>query len=313
MFGFPYAENNEVFSFRSNGVVTSSSPETEWTAFSIPPGTQLINILAIGGGSGGGSGLVAATSAVGGGGGGSAASYSATYLAKLLPSTIYIKVGRGSVGGTGNGQLPAGGGEPSLVATQPIGQWTGVGSNYSFFLLAVAPGGQRGATYNATGAGGASLGSASILGFLSTALLYSSSNGSPGGAGGTLGSAGFAASGVTTSSSNMTCAGSGGGGVNSSGVATAGGNVISAMDGFIGNSILGGAAGGNRGLDGTGLTKPPFFYFIGGTGGGGGAGVAGGAGGNGSFGCGGGGGGGSTTTSGNGGDGGSGLVVISCW
>jgi hypothetical protein len=313
MFGFPNQENNKVFRFSQDGVVTSSSPETEWTSFTIPYGTKFINIFAIGGGSGGASGQAGSATGIGGGGGGGGASYSGTYMATYLPSTIFIKVGRGSAGGSGSSVLPATGGEATLVAIEPVGQ-SGF-TTYVGFLLAFANGGSRGAAAATGGAAGAALTAAqSTDGFLGAALTFQSIVGQAG-TSGSAGGPGPAASGITAANINLTSGGAAGGGC--SGVATthAGGSITSTLEGFL-SAVPGGATNGASGANGAGILIPPRIAFTGGAGGSGGANpTPAGRGGNGNIGGGGGGGGASATAaqSGNGGDGGPGLVVITCW
>lgn len=272
-----------------------------WQPWEKPRGAQMVFMTLIGGGGGAGGGLTGTdTTNRGGGAGGACGNVTKLIVPALfLPDILYVSVPRGGAGGTGTGVAGAAG-ISTQVAYLPD-------PNLAVIVANGGNGGAAGASSgSAVGGTAAALGNA-VLSFLATSAVFVLTQGTAGATGGVAtGGAGSNAS--TGISATGLAAGSGGGGVNSAD--TAGGNQTTLSATFY-PSVIGAAAGSNRGTDGYWTFGPKFVGGIGGTGGGGAHNGIGGGGGNGAYGC-GGGGGGAGTTGGAGGTGGGGLVIIGC-
>lgn len=297
-FGVPSAKKSgpRIFSNPS----TSAGPDQ---FFDIPRWANFVHIFAIGPGAGGGGGHTAAAGAQrGGGAGGGAGAHLKLYLpAFLLPSRIYIQVGKGGLGGTATNP----GGAPISTTTISVEQSVNVGDLLCNSVAAAggtqgtaAAGGSLGAVGTFTLAQG---GLGSALGVGTAGLALSATNGN----------ATTTAGNVTIlTGGNFTNGGAGGAGVTTGNVTGNGGSIVgsSSFTPTLPAGGAGGAAGGGAGGDGIVLMQPMFT--CGGAGGGSsGTSGVGGKGGKGGVGCGGGGGGGGVT-GGAGGDGGDGLVMI---
>lgn len=242
-------------------------------------------IYACGGGGAGNNGQsgAAGTARRGGGGGSSGILQIVNTPSYLLPETLFIRIGIGGSVGSG--------GDATNICYYPS-------STFSANIIISASGGFGGAAGSGTGNGGAAAtsiySSQSIFSYSATASCAGTNGGAS-----TFG-ADFS---ITTS---CMYGGTGGGGVNTSNVGFAGGNILASN---IHPQLDGGAIGAN-GNNGYLIKKP--FTALGGTGGGGSATGAGGIGGNGVWGSGGGGGGASTggVGSSRGGRGGDGFVII---
>ena len=277
----------------------STVTNTQWHMWNRPRGVSVSTILCIGGGGAGGSGFTrTAGSAGGGGGGGGSAPHSTfTFLLDLLPSSLFVQVGRG--------------GDAVSGITGIISQVCIVPNNTAALnvlaISGVASGGGGGnGSAGASGTGGGAGTSADISSSpLAGLSIFNNSPGQSGAAGGAQ--TGAAGGNTTIAITGGLCqGGSGGGGTTSADFA--GGGITA-----IANSLLSdirqplAPAGSNPGAHGVTLWKP-FFCFAGLGGGSSNTGV-GGRGGDGAYGS-GGGGGGAGTTGGLGGVGGNGLVII---
>jgi hypothetical protein len=233
-------------------------------------------IYACGGGGGGasGQGLAAGNTRFGGGGGCGAGLIVLNTPSYLLPETIYINVGRG--------------GGPGLGGVSTLIQYY-ANNNTANVLIAANPGGQ----------GSSSTGGNGTVTTLSQSIFSTATTLTSSGANGGIGLSGSNFS-ITSS---CIYGGTGGGGVNSSNVGFAGGNVLASNI----HPQLDGGAIASAGNAGYFIKKP--FTSLGGTGGGGNPSGTGGTGGNGTWGSGGGGGGGGII-GGTGGRGGDGFVII---
>lgn len=263
-----------------------------WQTWNKPRNAKMIEIFCLGGGAGGGIASLTAGSANGGRGGGSAGIVRGLIPAFLLPDTIYILVGKGGVGSTGD-NTNGGAGGISYIGVQP--------STSEQTLIC------KSSTTTASGnSDGATISTVALSAFGNLGL-FTAVAGVAGSAGGTStpGQGGSQAALAT----NITTGGAGGGGKTSA--AFAGGGNITSASVVLTSQVNGGVTNAQNGDSGYG-TLQPFC----GTGGAGGAGRqgstgAGGRGGDGWYGCGGGGaGGGQTATGTKGGDGGDGLVII---
>lgn len=244
-------------------------------AWPIPPGTNTLEITAVGGGGGGGGGgsTNGATVQTGGGGGG-AGSFATQIVNVGANTTLSITVGGGGAGGSAG----ATGGNPGGAGTN--GTSTSVtGTGISVTAVGGSGGSPSGA--NSTGAAGGGIagaaGSGAGLGRSTTASVIPASGGPSANGGGTsVGVAGGGGGGGGTVTAST--AGGGGGGAGSS----AGAGQASAG--------AAGSTGGGSGLNGTAGGTASANTAAGGGGGGGGAGT--------------------TGTGGAGGVGGSGFVLI---
>jgi hypothetical protein len=280
-------------------------------SYSIPDGTKLIQVIAIGAGGGGGSGRRRATTAQtcsGGGGGGSGSSIVHTFLREQLDGKVLeISIGAGGNGGASrttdntNGAAGSVGGATTLRVSGKVG-----------FLLYATGGGNGGGGTTGTGISGVGR-SPMFNGFISN-------NSGSGGVGSTI------TSNIISYSFFWQKGGAGGSGFSilgisalGGGIALASGLVVYNTDYALGATLRTGNssnAAQSTDLDGTGIFV--FGKYTGGIGGaGGGAGTTQAAtnGGSGWRGGGGGGGGASFSgfNSGAGGRGGNGYVSIFCY
>ena len=273
-------QSNNVWVFYTQG-------ETVWQTWVKPRKCNFVWIMCIGGGSGGygggGNGLAGSAP-----GGASGAVTKALYTANVLPDTLYIQPGTGSVGGTGSlsaqnfNAFSAGQSWVTIVPSTT----TPVGLNTVCYSGVTAAAGVTGET------------AATASGTLLTLGTFNSIAGQ--------GINGLVQV-VALGSSTIVC----GGGNGSLSGTVAAPDISSVSLGTTSTpAIIGGAAGGGAGNGGVWNWKP--MYGLGGSGGGGSASGNGGNGGDGAFGCGGGGGGNGGTgfIGGNGGRGGNGLVII---
>jgi len=262
-----------------------------WQTWNKPRNAKFIEIFCLGGGAGGAISTVTAGSANGSVGGGSAGIVKGLIPAFLLPDTIYILVGKGGAGSTGNA-TNGGVGGISYIGLQPlISEQTLICKSST----TTASGNRTGATTSVV--------SLSAFGNLGLFTAVAGVDGSVAGSSTTQGASQAALA------TNITTGGAGGGGKTTLAFA-AGGNITSASV-ILTSQVNGGVTDAQNGDSGYGTLIP--FCGTGGAGGAGrqGASGAGGRGGNGFYGCGGGGvGGGTTATGTKGGDGGDGLVII---
>jgi len=263
-----------------------------WQTWNKPRNAKMIEIFCLGGGAGGAITSVGAGSVNGGLGGGSGGIVRGLIPAFLLPDTIYILVGKGGAGSTGD-NTNGGAGSISYIGLQP--------STSEQTLIC------KSSTLAASGNGtGATISTVSLSAFGNLGL-FTAIAGVNGSAGGT--SAPTNGSSQSALGTNLTTGGAGGGGKTAA--AFAGGGNITSASVILTSQVNGGVTNAQNGDSGYG-TLIPFC----GTGGAGGAGRqgttgAGGRGGDGWYGCGGGGVGGGTTASGTkAGNGGDGLVII---
>ena len=244
----------------------------------------------IGGGGGGQHGTIAAVNLarVGGRGGNSAGITVATFLASMLPSTIYLQVGAGGAGGTTSVGLGVAG-TPSSVFADPAGT----------LIFATALGGTNSTVTTAAA-------TLTNMQLISNAIEWFAYAGVLGGTGGnatpTAGTA------VTAMTGSILSGGSGGGGVSTANAGGACGAVtIPANFPFLNTQA---SQALTSGIAGQWLWNPMC-----GTGGQGSPGQSTTIclpGGDGAFGCGGGGTGGGTAAS-KAGNGGPGLIILNCW
>jgi hypothetical protein len=256
--------------------------------FSKPRGCTFINLFLIGAGAGGKGGRSnTSNNPYGGNGGGGGGYTTATYLAFMLPQTLYVTVPMGGAGGVGS--LVAGGSPaPTLVSADT----RAVSQNY----LAAAGGGVG------TGVGGAVNGGLAIP-FSNWAIEYSSIAGNAGAAGAGPGVAGSASLGTGI----PILGGAGGGGSQAAGGISAVSS--SPFVGFAGPAVKTTPTACNGFMWGN---YPVVYGGVGGFDGVGTVALAGRCGGQ-AFGAGGGGGGAGTGVGAVGGNGGPGLVIISWW
>jgi hypothetical protein len=263
-----------------------------WQTWNKPRNAKFIEIFCLGGGAGGAITSVGAGSVNGGLGGGSGGIVRGLVPAFLLPDIIYILVGKGGAGSTGNNTNGQGGGI-SYIGLQPsISEQTLICKSSTL----AASGNGTGATISTV--------SLSAFGNLGLFTAIAGVNGSAGGTSAPTNGSSQAALGT-----NLTTGGAGGGGKTAA--AFAGGGNITSASVILTSQVNGGVTNAQDGDSGYGTLQP--FCGTGGAGGAGrqGATGAGGRGGNGWYGCGGGGaGGGQTATGTKAGDGGDGLVII---
>jgi hypothetical protein len=273
-----------------------------WQTWQKPRGCTMIQIFTIGGGAGGSSGQTASTGTrLGGGGGGGSAIVSGSFLANLLPDTLFILVGMGGLGQTisSNGTS----GQLSYVSSQPT---TASTANLVLINGAIPPTCTNGQTL---GVGGTVFSQTSaLLSYLGMITAVAGPNAAQGGTNSGPGDS-------VALATNIVTGGAGGGSVRALG------NQPFAGGGLQGSGFVPTIAGSQNGEDGISMpyynlpsnqTMTNAMVFVGGLGGGSSHISNGGKGGNGSYGCGGGGGGGSIL-GGSGGNGGDGLVIITCW
>jgi hypothetical protein len=312
MFTTGSAIKNNTTTYFITGATTNTSV-TSVKSFEIPPNCNFLTITACGAGGAGGSGTAAATTSQrwGGGGGASGTVMSAMFPRFALPNIIYMSIGAGGIGGTGNGQAGAPG-QNTFVSTS-------ANNTAGVLLQATGGNGGGGGSTSTSGPGGSApsspftyaSGEQGITGYFAWSPNYTFYDARPG-----------QANTVNYPNNYFTCVSGGAPGGFANSVT---GTAYRAGYGYflpIGNSgaydTFGIYYGGvndasNVGLPGNGgfMSLNPFL-MSGGTGGAGTYNGAGFAGGIGAPGC-GGGGGGAGTSSGNGGNGGDGWVLINCW
>ena len=291
---------NHITTQSDNVKIFYTQGDTVWQTWTRPRNCKFVWIMCMGAGSGGFGGAGGAGAGVSTGGP-SGAVTRALFQANVLPDTLYVQVGTGSIGGAGStglsNPLPGVPGRsfvsiaPSSATTMNIVCTSG---------LANASGGTPESAATVAAAGLLSLGN-----FTSIAGIAGNST----------------AGEYVPLTTTITCPGGAG---SAAGVGTAGYGIASvnlgtystpAIPGGFGNISTGPTPGiSSAGNPGIWSWKP--MYGLGGSGGGGitGSGIIGMNGGNGSYGCGGGAGGntnsGVGSTGGNGGKGGDGLVII---
>ena len=263
-----------------------------WQTWNKPRNAKMIEIFCLGGGAGGAITTVGTGARAGGNGGCSSGIVRGIIPAFLLPDNLYILVGKGGAGSTGNATNGDVGGisyiglqpstsEQTLICKSSTSTPNNSVTGPTISTVALSAFGNLG-LFTAIAGVGASAGGTSTP--------------TQGGSQASLGTS------IIT--------GGGGGGGKTAATFAAGGNITSASV-ILTSQVNGSIADAQNGADGYG-TLIPFC----GTGGAGGAGRqgdsgAGGRGGNGFYGCGGGGvGGGQTATGTKGGNGGDGLVII---
>lgn len=282
--------------------------------FAIPKEARFVSIMLIGAGGGGAGGATGATgsSRSGGGGGGPGAMANAIFSARTLPSTIFLILPNGGLGGTANNNATAT--AIALITANPSSITTVVSNQILHTNFGVA--GQVAGTGGAAGA--ASTTANCLLGARALSINFNANTGTGGAAG---------SPGASTSVQSLCSAGAAGGST-SSATPSAGGSVTTtnAVNIFYSGSastilVQGGVTAtplaGAQGIDNI-LSSVPFgasmnsWYSLGGAGGASIDSGTGGNGGNGAIGS-GGGGGGAGSTGGNGGDGGPSFCLIEWW
>ena len=194
-------DKTRVFNFAGN----------TWQIWNKPSNTSLIKILNIGGGAGGGAGGSSTNSTNNGGGGGASSPYViSTYIASMIPDTLYILVGSGGTSGvaaTNTDGTAGGSGQLSYVSLQP----NTIKSNLISISSASPSTGGAGGTHLGAGGGGAGVGanySTEINApFLGVSVLVGVN-----GQNGIIGTAGSNATPITGLTNSITCPGGGGGG-----------------------------------------------------------------------------------------------------
>ncbi len=289
-------------------VFTAST--AQWQTWIKPANAKMVYFFVVGGGGGGGGGrTVNLNSSPGGGGGGGSSITTGTYIASMLPDTLYLQIGLGGAGGVANTAGSAG--TLSYVSYRP--DTTAI----NILLQSGNSGASAGTgSFSTTGVGAG--GAGGVAWTWSTAI-----NGSLGIVDSTTGQNGTSGTGLGATPNNVTpslpiTGGAGGGAVSAGAVGYNGGSILGT--GFL-NTLLPGVTNaadvsinGNNGYNTLSIPTIPDF-FTGGAGGGSATttGRAGGTGGNGSYGSGGGGGGGTYSgTGGSGGKGGDGIIIIVC-
>jgi hypothetical protein len=263
-----------------------------WQTWNKPRNAKMIEIFCLGGGAGGAIASVGVGSNGGGNGGCSSGIVRGIIPAFLLPDSLYILVGKGGAGSTGNATNGGVGGisyiglqpsisEQTLICKSSTSTPNNSVTGPTISTVALSAFGNLG-LFTAIAGVGASAGGTSTP--------------TQGGSQASLGTS------IIT--------GGGGGGGKTAATFAAGGNITSASV-ILTSQVNGGVTDAQNGASGYGTLIP--FCGTGGAGGAGrqGASGAGGRGGDGWYGCGGGGaGGGQTATGTKGGDGGDGLVII---
>ena len=263
-----------------------------WQTWNKPRNAKMIEIFCLGGGAGGAITVIGTGARAGGNGGCSSGIVRGIIPAFLLPDSLYILVGKGGAGSTGN-NTNGGVGGISYIGLQP--------STSEQTLICKS---STSTPNNSTTGPTISTVALSAFGNLG---LFTAIAGVGASAGGTSTPT---QGGSQASLGTSIITGGGGGGGKTAATFAAGGNITSASV-ILTSQVNGSIADAQNGADGYG-TLIPFC----GTGGAGGAGRQGdsgigGNGGNGWYGCGGGGAGGTTTVTGlRGGNGGDGLVII---
>lgn len=266
-----------------------------------PRGARFVSIFAIGAGGTGGFGATrtAGSAGGGGGGGGSASVTHNTYLAAMLPDSLYVHAAANDGTGTPGISFVS---VYEMSFASPTAQNLVILSGNPATPAANGGNGSSG-TAGAGGSGGAAA-SPTVSCLMNLSLNFFSFAGQTGASGGAQtgavgGSVAFATGYVT--------AGAGGGGTTSGDFA--GGNITGTA-----STMQVTSSGGVSGSNGaSGFIFPAAIARYGGSGGGSANSAAGGNGGAGATYGAGGGGGGAGTTGGTGGIGGPGLVVIQCW
>ena len=258
---------------------------TDWQTWQKPRGCKFIWIMCIGAGMGG-QGGAGSTPTQASSGGTSGAITRALFPSTVLPDTLFIQPGTGSIGGVGsslqNQNLPPENPGRSFVSITP--------SSATTMNLICTSGLAAGIASTLTAETAATVAAAGLLSLGSFISIAGA---------GIIGS-------PTALNTSITCPGAG----SPLSTSSAGNNITGiSLPGLEVPTIAGGSGGtGGNGENGIISWKP--MYFLGGAAGGGNTGGLGGKGGNGAYGCGGGGGGAGSTTGGSGGRGGDGLVII---
>lgn len=291
IFNLPDVTNNIQVFYENSG---------SWQMWNKPRGCNFVQMFALGGGGGGSGGVTGAanTTRRGGAGGGASAIMNAMFPAVILPSTLYIYVGKG---GSGGGAGAAGtSGETSYVSVEP--------NDLPGSVLIV-----NGTPAGGGAAGGATAGTAGGAFTNQSYLIHYGVAFVTGGVGGGIGGSG--AIGTSLTLQRIVTGGAGGGGpsntTNFAGGQISGAGIFPTLLGGVGGATTV-ASNGYYNIPSSSISNSRPMFFMGGSGGGSNRTGTGGVGGNGTYGCGGGGGGGGTT-GGRGGDGGDGLVIITCW
>lgn len=298
----PRIKGSKVELFYGPGVQVAAVTATNWKPYTLPKNATMAMLVCLGGGAGGAGGFTGATSTGrgGGGGGGSGAVARLMIPTFFLPKTLFLLPGMaGSATAPGFTGIVGG---RSFIADKPTPT---VADTILVSGAAASAGGTAAIATGSSGGGAAETLSTNVLGIYTGFGIFVAIAGVAGTASGALGAAGvalgFGSAGVPLTG------GTGGGSASATNVDGAGGNITGA--GLV-PTIVGGAAGGTAGKNGTNFGSP--FIGTGGTGGGSSSAGTGGQGGKGAVGCGGAGGGGGIT-GGNGGDGGVGLIMIVTW
>jgi len=292
IFNLPDVNNNIQVFYENSG---------SWQTWNKPRNCNFVKLFALGGGGGGSGGVTGAanTTRRGGAGGGSSAFMYAIFPAIILPSTLYIYVGKG---GSGGGAGAAGtSGETSYVSVEPNDL-----QGSAIIVNGTAAGGGA--------AGGATAGTAGAAFTNQSYLIHYGIAQVTAGVGGGIGGSG--AIGTSLTIQRIVTGGAGGGGpsntTNFAGGQITGAGIFPTLLGGVGGATTVASNGYFTSIPTSNISSSRPMFFAGGSGGGSNRTGTGGVGGNGSYGCGGGGGGGGVT-GGRGGDGGDGLVIITAW
>lgn len=209
-------------------VFTSTTTPGTWIE---PLGARMIQVILIGGGQGGQGGQSNGAGGAGEPGGGSGQYNSFYFPASLVPSTVTVTVGAGSVGGISSGGLASSGGNTLFG---------GLASALGGSAKTATPGTAAGST---GGAGGTSTGNSGSASPLNLGVL--------GGAGALVNAAGSNGQSATTTFPIVGGTGGGGGAI-SGGAGTNGGNggLYGAGGGGGGGASSGAGGTGGQGADG---------------------------------------------------------------
>lgn len=291
----------EKFTMPGGGIVSWKAKNT----------TRMAYVLLISGGFGGGGGASRASGAGGGGGGGRGGICAYQLLPPSMLKMWYeIIVGRGGQGGTAD--------NPGTAATgsgiRPL-----INSDYSNAnpFVTTGTGGMGGGIGGAgTTTAGGTMGTNTSPGETSPLYTINFFDGNINSYNSIAGGFPTPLDRILTNTTNDLNLGfgTGGGGIDASGVASAGGSTAVYSNPYHSAIMPGGVAGGGDGTDGFDTWDTTYLRLLSfpGTGGGGNNTGTGGRGGNGGTGC-GGGGGGAGITGGRGGNGGDGAVIIISW
>ena len=277
---------------------------TEWQTYNVPQKKSNLFIYSIAGAGGGGGGFSGAAASTRGGGGGGGGSSIVTLLVPivLLPSILYVQVGRGGVGGAAG--AAGTGGSSNYISMNPQNAHAQKNTLLSHLSAgAYGNGGGGAGTGAAGGAAGSNAATPNDMSFNSLGIfnLQFGQAGIVGGAGGGVTNQTFPVTGLNIMGG---CAGAG----TAASTDEQGGGITAIASSFVSEKMATRpAAGSNPGSGGFSL--PNFTWHYPGLGGSSSNAGVGGNGGNGGYGCGGGGGGGGTT-GGRGGDGGTGLIIM---